>query len=577
MYAAASARAVPWAPGRAAPQHALVIDFYIHRRYPRSSGNLATHVAPPMTPQPPPSPITRLTEKKRPAVRYAIRILILFCVLLVAAQGWSAWSARDSRLAENASATSNMAGALAAQAESTVRIVDTVLAGVVERVEHDGIASAASDRLNSHMRNMVKEVKELHGLFVYGADGSWLASSLERPVVGNNIDRDYFQYHLRNPSRDVYIGKPIRSRSTGIWVLPVSRRIDRPDGSFGGVALGTIQIAFFANLYESFDVGREGVVLLARDDGTLIYRRPFSEQQIGIDVSNGPIFQSIRSSGPVGTAILRSNIDGVVRLYGYRRLDNLPLVVATAQSKKEILAEWRQSTLLLSAATLLVVLLLAGVGARLVRQIIIRDELETELRLAKTNLQERNQELTVLAINDGLTGIANRRHFEEALRLELKRARRTGAPLSLVLLDIDFFKKYNDRYGHVAGDDCLRQVAAALRATLVRPTDLAARYGGEEFAMILPATGQVGARYVAERLRLAILDLNIAHADNPHGIATISAGVSTFHGAPGEDDDPDAFVRQADALLYRAKAQGRNRVCSDLDNTDQAPAPPLAM
>lgn len=530
-----------------------------------------------MTPQPPPSPITRLTEKKRPAVRYAIRILILFCVLLVAAQGWSAWSARDSRLAENASATSNMAGALAAQAESTVRIVDTVLAGVVERVEHDGIASAASDRLNSHMRNMVKEVKELHGLFVYGADGSWLASSLERPVVGNNIDRDYFQYHLRNPSRDVYIGKPIRSRSTGIWVLPVSRRIDRPDGSFGGVALGTIQIAFFANLYESFDVGREGVVLLARDDGTLIYRRPFSEQQIGIDVSNGPIFQSIRSSGPVGTAILRSNIDGVVRLYGYRRLDKLPLVVATAQSKKEILAEWRQSTLLLSAATLLVVLLLAGVGARLVRQIIIRDELETELRLAKTNLQERNQELTLLAINDGLTGIANRRHFEEALRLELKRARRTGAPLSLVLLDIDFFKKYNDRYGHVAGDDCLRQVAAALRATLVRPTDLAARYGGEEFAMILPATGQVGARYVAERLRLAILDLNIAHADNPHGIATISAGVSTFHGAPGEDDDPDAFVKQADALLYRAKAQGRNRVCSDLDNTDQAPAPPLAM
>ncbi len=533
----------------------------------------------PLMPQqhPAPTPISSLTAKKRPAVRYAIRVLILFCVLLVAAQGWSAWTARQSRLAENTAATSNMAAALAAQAESTIRIVDTVLAGVVERVEHDGTTPAASDRLRSHMRNMVSEVKELNGLFVYGADGSWLVTSLDRPIAGNNADREYFQYHLHNRSRAVHIGKPIQSRSSGVWILPVSRRLELPDGSFAGVALGTIQIAFFAELYESFDVGSEGVVFLARDDGTLIYRRPFSEKLIGMDVSRGPVFQMVRSTGPIGTAMLRSQIDGVTRLYSYRHLDKLPLIVATAQSKHEILAEWQQSTLLLSAATLLVVLLLVGVGARLVRQIMIRDLLETELRIAEEHLQERNQELTVLATNDGLTGIANRRHFEETLRLELKRARRTGAPLSLVLLDVDFFKKYNDRYGHVAGDDCLRQVAAALQACLARPTDLAARYGGEEFAMILPATGQVGARYVAERLRLAVMDLGIAHADNPLGTATISAGACTFRGAPGDNEDPETFVMRADALLYRAKANGRNRVCTDLDNTGAAPVPPLAM
>ncbi len=526
---------------------------------------------------PAPTPITRLTAKKRPAVRYAIRVLVLFSVLLVAAQVWSAWTARQSRLTENAAATSNMANALAAQAESTVRIVDTVLAGVVERVEHDGMTPASADRLRTHMRNMASQVQELHGLFVYGADGSWLVTSLDRPIVANNADREYFQHHLKNRSRAVHIGMPIRSRSTGVWILPVSRRIERRDGSFAGVALGTVRISFFADLYERFDVGKEGVVFLARDDGILLYRRPFSEKLVGMNVWDGPVFKMYRNLGPVGTGMVHSRIDGVERLYSYRHLDNLPLIVATAQSRREILAEWRQSTLLMSGATLLVVLLLVGVGARLVRQIMIRDQLEAELRIAEEHLQERNQELTVLATRDGLTGLANRRHFEDSLHLELKRARRTGAALSLVLLDVDFFKKYNDRYGHVAGDDCLRQVAAALHGSLARPTDLAARYGGEEFAIVLPATGQVGARYVAERLRLAIMDLGILHADNPSGVATISAGACTFHPSPAEELDAEAFLMQADALLYRAKANGRNRVCSDLDAAGPGTAPALAI
>jgi diguanylate cyclase (GGDEF)-like protein len=527
--------------------------------------------------QPVHNPITHLTAKKRPAVRYAVRILLVFCILLVVVQAWSAWSARQSRLAENAAATSNMAGALAAQAEGAVRIVDTVLAGVVERVEHDGLRAPGADRLNSHMRNMVSEVKELHGLFVYGPDGSWLVTSHAVPIAGNNADREYFQYHMKNKSRDVYIGKPVRSRSTGVWVLPVSRRIDRPDGSFGGVALGTIRIGFFADLYASFNVGRQGAITLTLDDGTVVYRRPFNETLIGSSIAGAPIYAVYRATGPVGTATARSKIDGVVRLYSYRHLGSLPMIVWTAQSKEEILAQWQQSTLLMAAATLLVIALLASVGGRLVRQIMIRDQLEEELLIAKDYLKERNRELTVLATNDGLTGIANRRHFEETLRLELNRARRTGAPLSLVLLDVDFFKKYNDHYGHVAGDDCLRQVATALQAGLARPTDLVARYGGEEFAILLPATGQVGGRYVAERLRLAIMDLNIVHPENPAGIATISAGTCTFHPAPGEECDPESFVRQADALLYRAKAGGRNRVCSDLDNSGQAQPPSLAI
>lgn len=530
-----------------------------------------------MTPSQPVPILTRLRANKRPAVQHAILVLALFCGLLVVAQTWSAWSAQRSRLAEHAAATSNMAGALSAQADSTLRIVDTVLASVVERVEQDGLAPAASDRLRAHVRSMVGEVEELHGVFVFGADGSWQVTSLDRPLAGNNRDREYFQYHLKNKDRGTYIGAPVRSRSTGVWVLPVSRRIDNPDGSFGGVALGTVRIDFFADLYDSFDVGKEGVILLALDNATVVYRRPFNEKLIGQNIAAGPVFQMYWKNGPVGTAMLRSEVDGVERLYSYRHLDNFPLLVATAESKKEILAEWQNSTLLLSVATVLVALLLAGVGARLVRQMIIRNQLEDELVIAKEQLQERNQELTVLATRDGLTGIANRRHFEETLRLELHRATRTGAPVSLLLIDIDFFKKYNDRYGHVAGDTSLRQVAAALRDGLGRPTDQVARYGGEEFAVVLPGTGAVGARYVAERLRLAVMELGIEHTDNPAGIATISAGAASFHPGPGEAGDPDLFVTRADALLYRAKAGGRNRVCSDLDNVEPAETPSFSI
>lgn len=523
------------------------------------------------------TPITHLRAKKRPAVRYAILVLVLFCTLLVAAQAWNAWSARQSRLAETTAATSNMAGALAAQAESTVRIVDTVLSSVVEQVEHEGLSPAANERLRTHMRSMVASTRELHGLFVYGPDGVRLVSSLDRPLIGNNADREYFQYHRDNKNRSLHIGAPIRSRSTGKWVLPISRRLDQPDGSFGGVALGAIEVDFFADLYDRFDVGQEGVIVLALDNGTVIYRRPFLEKLIGQNVASGPIFQTYRRQGPVGTAMLRSRVDGVVRLYSYRHLGSLPLLVATAQAKDEILDEWQQSTLLMTGATILVVALLVGVGARLVRQIVIRDQLEGELVIAKEHLQQRNKELTVLATLDGLTGIANRRHFEDVLQLELARAARSGAAVSLVLLDVDFFKKYNDRYGHVAGDACLRQVATVLREGLARPTDLVARYGGEEFAVVLAGTGAVGARYVAERLRLAVLELGIVHPDNPAGIATISAGVASFHGAPGEAIDPDGFVSRADALLYCAKHTGRNRVCSDLDSAESSSAPSFSI
>lgn len=166
--------------------------------------------------------------------------------------------------------------------------------------------------------------------------------------------------------------------------------------------------------------------------------------------------------------------------------------------------------------------------------------------------------LRSLAFVDGLTGARNRRYFDEQLVVEAGRALRNGQPLSLILMDVDFFKRYNDHYGHQAGDDCLRQLARAFQSTLKRPADMVARYGGEEFVCLLPDTDAAGASKVAELLRLAVMVCDLAHAhSDAAGCVTVSLGVATTTA-----DQPLAaadLLKQADQNLYLAKAQGRNR------------------
>ena len=175
-----------------------------------------------------------------------------------------------------------------------------------------------------------------------------------------------------------------------------------------------------------------------------------------------------------------------------------------------------------------------------------------------TEQQEQSELLRRLAYMDGLTGVANRRHFDQTLDAEWRRCRRSGKPLSLILIDIDHFKPFNDLYGHQAGDDCLRTVAGALRAGLARSHDLVARYGGEEFACLLPECGLEGATAKARALVAAVQALGIAHRGSPAGRVTVSAGVACL--VPDAGRRPEELVALADARLYRAKAQGRNGV-----------------
>ncbi|MGF3026400.1 GGDEF domain-containing protein [Methylobacterium aquaticum] len=178
---------------------------------------------------------------------------------------------------------------------------------------------------------------------------------------------------------------------------------------------------------------------------------------------------------------------------------------------------------------------------------------------AEADLRALNDRIHVLSITDALTGLANRRHLDTVLAEAIRHHARTGEPLSLILLDVDAFKAFNDRYGHIEGDACLTRVAAALTGALRRDRDLAARYGGEEFACVLPNTTEAEALAVADRLRAAIAALAIPHAASPVA-AVVTASIGVLTTACAADATPLDLIRAVDRFLYRAKREGRDRV-----------------
>lgn len=186
-----------------------------------------------------------------------------------------------------------------------------------------------------------------------------------------------------------------------------------------------------------------------------------------------------------------------------------------------------------------------------------RDEAFQALQESQERLASANRTLQKLSSLDGLTGISNRRRFDEVLKQEWQRAKRHGTTISLILMDIDFFKLYNDHYGHQGGDDCLKKVARVLENSLRRESDMVARYGGEEFVVILPETDDAGAMSVAEAMRSKLQEQKIPHQKSKvNEYVSISLGVATT--IPPRDGEPESLIAAADQALYKAKEEGRN-------------------
>ncbi|WP_178119375.1 sensor domain-containing diguanylate cyclase [Metapseudomonas lalkuanensis] len=453
-------------------------------------------------------------------------------------------------LREADKANANLAYSIAQHAQESIKEADIVLSALVPLLER---GETSADTIDQLLLTFKQRSPQLAGVFVYDAEGRWLHYTNPPPAAdANNSDRAYFQHHRYSVSRDTEVNSPLRSRSTGEWILPVSRRFNDKEGRFAGVVLASIRVDHFREFYKHFDIGAQGSILITMNDGTIIYRRPEDVGGTGESMAGSYMFQYDLKRSPVGVGGSISTLDGVDRVYAYRALDQFPLVTAVSMSRQEVLAEWGRKAAMVGSLVAVLVLALIGVGGGLVAR------MRKRMAVAQSIAQE-NRELFHLANRDSLTGIANRRQFDQALQVEFHRAATVGSPLALVMIDVDYFKAYNDRYGHQAGDACLKAVSDVLRRFKVRAGDTVARYGGEEFTVLLPHTDLAGARLVAERIRQAVYERGLTHSDNPVGVVTVSVGAHSL--VPNPDDRPEQLLEWADTALYRAKSGGRNRVC----------------
>ena len=356
-------------------------------------------------------------------------------------------------------------------------------------------------------------------------------------------DRPYFIVQRNDPSAGLVVSHPFRSRLRhGKPSIAMTRRINAPDGSFAGIAFFEVRLDLFGGLFERITVTRPGVVEVLLDDGTVLAAKPFSDALIGRSVAQIPVFRQMtrRDSGTIDA----TGSGNVERLYSYRHVSGFPFIIVVAPAMDDVLAGWRRQRLITGSMAIVLGVVLAI--ASWVLAFTLRDKLRAQTALAS------------LAATDPLTKLSNRRTLEERLRTEWNHAVRDARPLSILFIDIDRFKRFNDTYGHAAGDEALATVAARIASAARRSVDLVARYGGEEFTVVLPDTGHDGALRIAEAIRGGVEALGIANEGSETGGVTVSIGCATC--VPSDNGSPEGLVAIADEQLYRAKSAGRNRV-----------------
>ncbi|MDR3398119.1 MAG: diguanylate cyclase [Pandoraea sp.] len=376
----------------------------------------------------------------------------------------------------------------------------------------------------------------------------------ETPRDFNFADRDYFKVHRDDPHVGLFVSGFIQSRlRDNAPTMVLSRRLTRPDGSFGGVVSLAVDIAYFRNLFDHIEVGKQGVILLLGKDGSILMRKPYDPGVIGLTMAQTGRYEAL-PTGRDDRRIFPIRFLGHNSLMSRRILSSVPLTLIVVTSSDEILAPWHQRVIEFGGLFLLLNAGFVGISILLAAQLRRRLRAERELRL--------------LARTDGLTGLSNRRSLDKILGNEWRRMRRSGRAMAVAFIDIDWFKRYNDTHGHQAGDAALAAVAGAIGAALQRPSDAAGRYGGEEFIAVMPDTDTLGAQRVAEGIRLAVDRLNLEHASSDFGRVTVSVGVACR--TPQGREPVDVLVKDADDALYRAKETGRNRVIvASTDDTGQ--------
>ncbi|QGZ60374.1 sensor domain-containing diguanylate cyclase [Paraburkholderia acidisoli] len=486
---------------------------------------------------------------RRPHAVLAIGIALAAVLTLVAA--WVMAQMRHDALASARASAYNMALLFERDTARNFDVYALSLQAVVDALADPRLASLAPDIRQRVLFDRAASANHLGAILVTDAAGNvTFDSHAVRPRQMNLANRDFFAVQRETPTTGLYVSRPFIPRDEpGQATIGLSRRLSNPDGSFAGIVVGTMRLDYFRQLFSGVDIGTNGAIALTLLDGTVLMRRPYDPALIGQKPDYSAIFQRAAQNAASGF-FASAPVDGVRRWFALRRVEGFPLVFGVAIAAEDIYREWRVRAWIIGTLTALLDASLIALAAMFTRQLRRRVVVEEELRAQ--------------AGTDALTSLANRRAFEARALHEWQRARRAGGGLSLALLDVDRFKRFNDRYGHLAGDDALAAVAHAIDAHGRRNAggvgNFAARYGGEEFVLLLPELPPAAALALAETVRAAVEALGVPHGDSPSGVLTVSVGVACT--AQGAFADWRALVDAADAALYAAKRAGRNRVAA---------------
>jgi len=436
----------------------------------------------------------------------------------------------------------NLVSAIQTDIERNIELYDLSLQAVVDGLREPDIGAVRPEIRQLVLFDRAATAKYMGAILVLDRNGDVVLDSRSpTPARTNNSDRDFFTAHQRDAGLGLYIGK-LGLDSSGEHVIGISRRLADPDGSFAGVVVGTLRIAYFDALFKKLNLGHDSTITLVRSDGTMLARLPSIPPKVGRNLAGADLFRYFSPAAPNGAFESVAKSDGVHRLFTYGQIGRLPLILTVGLSTRQIDAAWLRQTGILG---LVVALLVAGV-------VILKRRLGRELarRLAA------EEALSVQARTDSLTGLPNRRHFDEVLEREWRRALRAGSWLGLLMIDVDHFKSYNDQFGHHVGDQTLAAIAGCIANTAQRATDFAARYGGEEFAVLLSGKEAQDAIRLAERICAAVAAMERSPGV-PSGL-TVSVGVACL--MPDAHAIQQDLVGTADRALFEAKQSGRNRV-----------------
>ncbi|MCJ2136085.1 sensor domain-containing diguanylate cyclase [Methylobacterium sp. J-026] len=489
-------------------------------------------------------PLPRLVHLLRSA-RAWMALGVLAPIGMLAASGLMLFDLRQDARDKAEQTSKNLLQVLEHDIARNIELYDLSLRAVVDNLKAPGV-----DRISPELRQLVlfdraATAQDMGVMLVLDENGSSIIDAGAVPSRNvNNADRAYFQAHKAQANLGLVISEPLVSHLTGARMLVLSRRIDKPDGSFGGIVLGTLNLSYFTRLFSQLDLGRDGAINLYLRDGTRVMRHPYSEADIGVNIAGAPTFEGFLREHN-GSFVETSTRDGIERHYTFTRIGDLPLILNVALSTDEIEADWRVKALTIGVIVLMLCGLTIALSLLFGRELRRREVIQAEL--AK------------LSLTDALTGLPNRRAFDDAFARASGGARHSGKPLSLLIVDADHFKRFNDRYGHQVGDQVLQGLARCLSDSVHRPHDLVCRVGGEEFAVLLPDTDLVGAFRIAEKVHAEVSALAVGSAGIGAGAVTVSIGLAASVPAATEVTALADLYRLADEALYEAKAGGRNQ------------------